>query len=86
MGWQTMGAYTDATIQATDILFILFSGFMIGATGKELLSIEGFQPRRLLNSLLKQQNLLSDYIYEPKRQEELCHRETESGQRQTMIT
>lgn len=51
MGRQTMRANTRATIQAANVLLILFGSLMVGATHKELLRIEGFQPCRLLNSL-----------------------------------
>lgn len=46
-----MGAYTGAAIQTVNVLFVLLCSFMKGASCKELLSVEGFQPCRLLNSL-----------------------------------
>jgi hypothetical protein len=51
MGWYTMRANTDATIQTTHVLFILLCSFMIRAPCKKLLCVKSSQPCRLLNSL-----------------------------------
>lgn len=52
VGRQTVGANTQATIQTTYILLILFCTFMIRTPHKELLGVKSFQPCRLSNPLI----------------------------------